>query len=753
MIDTRDIDQENVFEVKDKSGLLLPAKGNPICHVKIKFQPEKKKKYEAYIYLNIYDDKLQKYVSYKSILLQGEGTHPRVYFDRRQIILPIVPLNIESRLQFKIKNDGYESARLSHRFISEMGNIPLTLDWLDDKTIGILKSELRLELAFKSTKPISFTCKLVLFDESNNEFPIHVCGTSDNCLFTNYSFLQRNFNNYEIIDDESNLNVVLRDGENMNGHDDNERQSISVSHLSSVITKNSVLSGLPKINKKIQMNNCKYLKRFCNLVCNSANIKNFPEDLMKENGELIFELIYILTGKTPPRIPKSEMENKDNIVKNLRKQYEELIRNLQTEGAFLNTIYPEYLLDWPQFFKYINYDDAANSFKLLAPDWQNKKGSLKRTWNYYNKESWILLIYQILKLYYLSRVNIKAFRATLRVLPESENQKFSGNIKFPVSNIYSTNELILLKWMQILFDYSKISSNPMKLKNFADDFSDGNVLASIILTYFPKIEEKYKLPKKKVNPDGKIGGLNIEKFLYELKSYGIYTHIKAKHFSIPNPKEIMLFIVMLFQNLVHFIPKDTITFTCVLGETVTKVITIENSNPNRRIEYFVKKEGSDDYVIPNIPEIKLENAPYELPVQFKSKVSMPVEGKLYLINKNEGFNYQAAPLVFNLTSKITGRKSIMPILAVTSQMYKEKKFKLTVRSPIKERAEFDIKIQIVKKLPVIKAKAGRFIKPINVQKKKDDEVLYKVFYTESEYERDSKYSERFEFDSKYKCLF
>ena len=748
MIDIRDIEKENVFEVKDKSGILLENRDNALCCIKIKFQPEKKKKYEEKIYLNIYDEGQKKFIEYKSISLFGEGTHPRIFFDRRQIIMPIVPLNIESKVQFKIKNDGYESAKLSHRFLSEMGNIPLTLEYLDDRTIGILKSELTMELSFKSAKPVSFTCKLVLFDEINNEFSIFICGTADNCVFTNYSFLQRNYYNSDIVDTEGSLNVVLMDNENLAPQDDDEKPDISVSHLSSVITKNYILAGLPKVNKKAQQNSCKYLKRYINLICNSSHIKTFPEDLMKDNGEILFDIIYVLTGKNAPRLSKSDFDNKDNVIKNLRKMYDELIKHLQMEGAFLNTIYPEYLLDWPQYQRFINVDDLDNSKRLLAPDWQNKKkNQMKKLWNYYNKESWILLIYQILKIYYLSRINLKSLRATLKVMPDSETQKYAGNIKFPSSNLYSTNELILIKWMQILFD-SK-STNQLKIKDFAKDLSDLSVLSLIIFTYFPKIEEKLKIPKKKNTQDGNVGvGLKFEKFLDYIKSYGIYTHIKAKHFSSLNPKEMVLFIVILFQNLVHFIPKDTINFVCILGETVTKTINLENSNPNRTIEYFIKKEGSDDFTTPVASEIKLENIPYDFPIVFKSKISTPVEGKLYFINKNEGFNLQAAPLVFNLTSTITGRKSIMPIISVTSPMYKERKFKLTVKSPIKERAEFDIKLQIIKKVPVIKAKTIRLVKPVNHMKKKEEEIICKVFYIDIDLDKDFKYSERFEFESK-----
>jgi len=99
-----------------------------------------------------------------------------------------------------------------------------------------------------------------------------------------------------------------------------------------------------------------------------------------------------------------------------------------------------------------------------------------------------------------------------------------------------------------------------------------------------------------------------------------------------------------------------------------------------------------------------------------------VEGKIYFINKNEGLNNQAAPLVFNLKSNILGRKSVPPEIHVTSPMYKEKKFKITVKSMFKERGEFEIKLFISKREPQNTAKkTGRLGKTVNKAPKPKEE--------------------------------
>jgi len=43
------------------------------------------------------------------IKLKGEGIFPKISFDRREILLPIVPCNVVSRCIFRIINEGYDN--------------------------------------------------------------------------------------------------------------------------------------------------------------------------------------------------------------------------------------------------------------------------------------------------------------------------------------------------------------------------------------------------------------------------------------------------------------------------------------------------------------------------------------------------------------------------------------------------------------------------------------------------------------------
>ena len=51
---------------------------------------------------------------YQELTFKGQGAFPRLVFDRKEVILPIVPLDIQSRCVFRILNDGYENLNIKY---------------------------------------------------------------------------------------------------------------------------------------------------------------------------------------------------------------------------------------------------------------------------------------------------------------------------------------------------------------------------------------------------------------------------------------------------------------------------------------------------------------------------------------------------------------------------------------------------------------------------------------------------------------
>ncbi len=64
--------------------------------------------------------------------------------------------------------------------------------------IGITRQKLKVDLTWKFLKPMSFCLKLEFIDDMNRTFVIPVSGTSDNCIFTNYTFFLRNEGKFKI---------------------------------------------------------------------------------------------------------------------------------------------------------------------------------------------------------------------------------------------------------------------------------------------------------------------------------------------------------------------------------------------------------------------------------------------------------------------------------------------------------------------------------------------------------------------------
>ena len=105
---------------------------------------------------------------------------------------------------------------------------------------------------------------------------------------------------------------------------------------------------------------------------------------------------------------------------------------MQECGASLNTVYPEYLLDLNLYKRYISFDKSREM--ILDSKW-NKSKALPLQWKYFHRESWVLLVYQILKIFYLSRINLKTLSLALKHL-QNEIQKKYLNPKFPQSKKY-----------------------------------------------------------------------------------------------------------------------------------------------------------------------------------------------------------------------------------------------------------------------------------------------------------------------------
>lgn len=46
-------------------------------------------------------------MKYVDVIFKGTASLPNLFFNKREVIMPVVPLDIETTSSFKILNDGY----------------------------------------------------------------------------------------------------------------------------------------------------------------------------------------------------------------------------------------------------------------------------------------------------------------------------------------------------------------------------------------------------------------------------------------------------------------------------------------------------------------------------------------------------------------------------------------------------------------------------------------------------------------------
>ena len=158
----------------------------------------------------------------------------------------------------------------------------------------------------------------------------------------------------------------------------------------------------------------------------------------------------------------------------------------------------------------------------------------------------------------------------------------------------------------------------------------------------------------------------------------------------PNPREIILFLVHLFLSLPYYLPKQTIEFECILDEVITKNITMHNPT-NKPLTYFVKLEGIEDFSIDNDICVVGPKQIGSFPVKFHARISKPVYSRITFKSKKESA-IMAAPLVFDLKSKIKGRVSMERIEMKNVKLYESSAMEIKVTNPYPQDVEFIIKL-------------------------------------------------------------
>lgn len=157
--------------------------------VRVTFNPLEPIEYFCKVPLFLDNEKEKPYLM---VEFKGEGADAKIFFDRREVILPCTPLGIPARATFMVCHNGYENLELRPKVANEVGKLPIEIFFPDGENLGVTKAKCKVEAVFMSSKPLSFTTFIDFFDDEGNKFSIPISGTTDNSVFTIFSFMQRN---------------------------------------------------------------------------------------------------------------------------------------------------------------------------------------------------------------------------------------------------------------------------------------------------------------------------------------------------------------------------------------------------------------------------------------------------------------------------------------------------------------------------------------------------------------------------------
>lgn len=225
------------------------------------------------------------------------------------------------------------------------------------------------------------------------------------------------------------------------------------------------------------------------------------------------------------------------------------------------------MLSYPQFTRFIESD--RNIDKSLT----------ESSFSHWSFATWSDLIYQIVKIFVLNRISLKQFK----VLPGINNTDpvvlaISKEGYLDSSNVFSASEIILMKFVEINF-HNAFPTESRAVTNFTSDFKDGLLIIGLLKSYVPSLKSTISVITNASNEEQyRENYCRINEALAEM---GFNWNLGADFLLNPVGRDLMLFLLFLYNTLPAYLPKTTIDFCGRLQEEIIK--TIELTNPSKKV--------------------------------------------------------------------------------------------------------------------------------------------------------------------------
>ena len=678
-IDTTELEEHKVFHLSKTEGVVPPKSSVDII---IEFRPTKPKDWQFKLPLYVDDDRNNPRAV---ITLKGVSAFPRILFDRREIIMPIVPLGVESKITFNIFNDGYQTVNLKGHIIETFAHFPIKIFFPDGPSLNSKKQRTRAELSFTAKTALSFTTQLFIEDDQKTSFSIFVSGTADNSIMTNYTyFLRTPKDEFELVERDDKPVYVKPAEKEHSEKSERGGGAASVTHSKASGATNRIGLGYPPVPFDILERACKHMARFLNVFVPGIHIDNFPQDIITKNGEILGKIVEFfaksslgLKTKFHPDMKKAEKLNLTF------ENYKIIINFLKKEGCLLNNIRPEYLLGWHDLLMHYKklLSGPLGPQQLFTPA-ASKLGETAH--KYLSWDSWLILLNQILRVYFVNKINLPRFKS-IGLLPETQKKLPPGADQ---SMILCTSEMILLKWAELCLEKQRDEIKHLSFLN--GSFQNGLPYACLVHLYTANSWKPLRKMKDIILNKNEIYE-NMNVMLETFTDMGLHYIPEFQELANVDAREMVLFMAYLFNALPNFMPKETITFECKIDDTVTKKVVLQNPTSQMLI-YNVKLDAGEDFSAKET-QVRMEpRVPGEFYITFKGRISKPVTGRLIFKPKNEGDTLMS-PIVYDLKSKITGRYTVERLVVKDVALFDNKSKEIKIINPFPKDCEFNVELE------------------------------------------------------------
>ena len=574
---------DGIFELDPPAGQLEPEASTK---VKVTFTPEGPDTHSVVLPIYLDGNRERPYLE---LSLDGTGVYPRLLFDMPEFVLPPVPLGEVAKGLFYVENQGYEDLELRFRLPADRTRMPLELEFPEGKSVSLAKTRLPVVVSFSSSRPLAFTSRVDFLDQDENRYSIKVTGVTDNSVLTVHTFLTNYSEDRKYVKGPGGAVQFAANGAGDPGGGGDDAASASPRSADTASAGGSpkrtqTAARRARRGKRADKLSAKKKKRELqqrsapgaviswqtsdgdtefatlpaadgftavqqayfvgwlnqNLLPPEAQVTSFPADLADKGG-VVVELIEgflrkPIRGKIGAKVPKQKTE----LIAATLRQWKAVLNTLITCGALLHHVQPESLLPRELFIRHllVTGPGAVHPGDRTSPAALQRTRMLEQRFARMAAPAWANLLFQIVKLFVVGRVNVRQYLSVPLVHPaedrllqqrqQQQDQQQVGSGKpaaasngrggrggaskkaggrgggggrggaGPVetrlnslpqlngSNVQSASENLMLRWLNVLHEVSEAEVLPRRAASLRD-LSDGVLLCSALRAYVPSL--------------------------------------------------------------------------------------------------------------------------------------------------------------------------------------------------------------------------------------------------------------------------